>query len=102
MTAKGEPMTRLRFVLAVIVPALYALLPAAGSLSPLGALTAGLAVAVVACVVLIRLVPAAAPAGVRTVRLRDYAWQAAFLRLRDPDARGRTRPRAPTRRSPAA
>lgn len=102
MIGSSGPGVRPRLVLAVLVPALLALLPAAGSLSPLGALTAGLAVAVVACVVLVHLVPEVAPARVRTVRLREYAWQAAFLRLRDPDARGRTRPRAPTPRSTAA
>lgn len=93
---------RLRFAVAVLLPALLALLPAAGSTGPLGALTAGLAVAVVAAIVLVYLVPAATPAQVRTVRLREHSWQAAFLRLRDPDARGRTRPRAPTARSTAA
>jgi Family of unknown function (DUF6412) len=93
---------RLRFALAVLLPALFALLPAAGSAGPVGALTAGLAVAVLAAVVLVYLAPAAAPAHVRTLRLRERSWQAAFLRLRDPDARGRTRPRAPTARSTAA
>ncbi len=92
---------RLRLALAVLLPALLALLPAA-SAGPLGALTAGLAVAVVTAVVLVHLVPAVAPDQVHTVRLREYAWQAAFLRLRDPDAPGRTRPRAPTARSTAA
>jgi Family of unknown function (DUF6412) len=95
-------VVRLRFALAVLLPALFVVLPSAG---PLGALTAGLAVAAgltVAAVVLVQLVPAAAPAQIRTVRLRERSWQAAFLRLRDPDARGRTRPRAPTARSTAA
>ena len=93
---------RLRFALAVLLPALLVLLPQA---SPLGALGAGLAVAAgltVAAVVLVQLVPTASPAQIRTVRLREHSWQAAFLRLRDPDARGRTRPRAPTARSTAA
>jgi hypothetical protein len=31
----------------------------------------------------------------RTAALREKSWRAAFLRQRDPDARGRTRPRAP-------
>ena len=97
---------RLRFALAVLLPALLALLPAAGSVNPLGGLTAGLAVAglavAVAAVVLVQLVPEAAPAQVRTVGLRRRSWQAAFVRLRDPDAPGRTRPRAPGSRSTAA
>lgn len=102
---RNEWGVRLRFALAVLLPALLALLPAAGSagaLAPLGALTAGLAIAVVAAVVLVHLVPAATPAQVRTVGLRERSWQAAFLRLRDPDAPGRTRPRAPGARSTAA
>ena len=33
--------------------------------------------------------------------LRDKSWRVAFLRLRDPDARGRPRPRAPAA-APAA
>lgn len=44
-------------------------------------------------------------AAVRVVRrvtaLRDKSWRVAFLRLRDPDARGRSRPRAPSA-APAA
>lgn len=102
MVTRSELGLRLRVAVAVVLPALLVLFPAAGSVGPLGALTAGLAVAVVACVVLVHLVPGAAPARVRTGRLREYAWQAAFLRLRDPDAPGRTRPRAPTARSTAA
>lgn len=97
---------RLRFALAVLLPALFAVLPAAGTVNPLGALTAAFAVAglafAVAAVVLVQLVPETAPAQVRTVGLRERSWQAAFLRLRDPDAPGRPRPRAPGSRSTAA
>jgi hypothetical protein len=106
VVTRSETVVRLRFALAVLLPALFALLPAAGSAGPLGALTAALAVATamtaVAVVVLVQLVPAAAPAQVRAVRLREHSWQAAFVRLRDPDAPGRTRPRAPGARSTAA
>jgi Family of unknown function (DUF6412) len=103
-----NPGVRLRFALAVLAPVLLALLPAtgaAGSVNPLGALTAGLAVSTVVAVVavvLVQLVPAATPAQVRTVGLRERSRQAAFLRLRDPDAPGRPRPRAPGARSTAA
>jgi Family of unknown function (DUF6412) len=102
-----NPGVRLRFALAVLAPVLLALLPATGSVNPLGALTAGLAVstvvvAVVAVVVLVHLAPAATPAQVRTVGLRERSRKAAFLRLRDPDAPGRPRPRAPGARSTAA
>jgi hypothetical protein len=37
----------------------------------------------------------------RVAALRGKSWRVAFLRLRDPDARGRTRPRAPSA-APAA
>jgi hypothetical protein len=100
-----NPGVRLRFALAVLAPMLLALLPAAGSVNPLGALTAGLAVSTVVAVVavvLVHLVPAATPAQVRTVGLRERSRKAAFLRLRDPDAPGRPRPRAPGSRSTAA
>jgi hypothetical protein len=35
------------------------------------------------------------PVSRRVTALRDKSWRVAFLRLRDPDARGRARPRAP-------
>ncbi len=45
---------------------------------------------------------AAAPPLIRRARaLREKSWRAAFLRQRDPDAAGRTRPRAPSA-APAA
>lgn len=37
----------------------------------------------------------------RVTALREKSWRVAFLRQRDPDARGRTRPRAPSA-APAA
>lgn len=40
--------------------------------------------------------PAAPPIVRRVTALRDKSWRVAFLRLRDPDARGRSRPRAPS------
>jgi hypothetical protein len=43
-----------------------------------------------------RLPEAASPVWVRALSLRRRAARLAFLRLRDPDAAGRTRPRAPT------
>jgi len=36
------------------------------------------------------------PVSRRVAALREKSWRVAFLRQRDPDARGRTRPRAPT------
>ena len=44
---------------------------------------------------------AAIPLIQRASALREKSWRAAFLRQRDPDAAGRTRPRAPTA-APAA
>jgi Family of unknown function (DUF6412) len=38
----------------------------------------------------------------RVSALRDKSWRVAFLRLRDPDARGRSRPRAPSAAAAAA
>jgi Family of unknown function (DUF6412) len=39
---------------------------------------------------------AAAPMTRRVSALRDRSWRVAFLRQRDPDAAGRSRPRAPS------
>lgn len=65
----------------------------------LAALTvAVLAVVAAGCVaVAIRVdhVLAAVPVVRRVTALRDKSWRVAFLRLRDPGARGRPRPRAP-------
>jgi uncharacterized protein DUF6412 len=44
---------------------------------------------------------ASLPVTRRVAALRDKSWRVAFLRQRDPDARGRTRPRAPSA-APAA
>ena len=43
----------------------------------------------------------AIPQGRRAAALREKSWRAAFLPQRDPDAAGRSRPRAPTA-APAA
>ncbi|MDX3454548.1 DUF6412 domain-containing protein [Streptomyces sp. ME02-8801-2C] len=75
----------------------------AGSLSAAVALaaTAAAGSAFVACsLIASRLAPAVPPTRVRTA-IRDRARRTAFLPQRDPDARGRTRPRAPGRTLPA-
>jgi len=63
-----------------------------------------LAVAVVGCLA-VGASLAGATAGLPVLRrvaaLRDKSWRVAFLRQRDPDARGRARPRAPAA-APAA
>ena len=62
------------------------------------------AVAVVGCLALSASVAGATaslPVLRRATALREKSWRVAFLRQRDPDARGRTRPRAPSA-APAA
>ena len=63
-----------------------------------------LTVAVVGCLALSASqagATAALPVLRRVTALREKSWRVAFLRQRDPDARGRTRPRAPSA-APAA
>ncbi|MCT9081435.1 DUF6412 domain-containing protein [Streptomyces fulvoviolaceus] len=74
-----------------------------GSLSALAALaaTAAAGSAFAACSLLTaRCAPAVPPTRVRTA-IRDRDRRTAFLPQRDPDARGRTRPRAPGHALPA-
>ncbi|MEF9904120.1 DUF6412 domain-containing protein [Streptomyces sp. P9-A2] len=76
------------------------MLPATGGLSglsgtvALAATTAAAATLTVCAVVLARSASVVPPTLVRTA-LRDRDRRTAFLPQRDPDARGRTRPRAP-------
>ncbi|MCG6496268.1 DUF6412 domain-containing protein [Kitasatospora sp. A2-31] len=58
--------------------------------------------AVAGALVVARLLGARAPAAVRNGMLRRRAFRTAFLPQRDPDARGRRRPRAPGAASTAA
>jgi Family of unknown function (DUF6412) len=60
------------------------------------AVLAAVAAGCVAAAVRIDRAPAAIPVVRRVAALRDKSWRVAFLRLRDPDARGRSRPRAPS------
>ena len=62
------------------------------------------AVAVASCLAADASPTAAAglPVTRRVAALRDKSWRAAFLPQRDPDARGRSRPRAPTAAQAAA
>jgi len=57
--------------------------------------------ALVASVASVSGLAAAMPLVRRASALREKSWRAAFLRQRDPDAAGRTRPRAPSA-APAA
>jgi hypothetical protein len=90
-------------VLALFLPALFIALPAVGGVNPIGlatALTVSLAVAILVVAGHIRLEPTAAAMRVRALTLRERAQL--FVSQRDPDARGRTRPRAPSPGSAAA
>ena len=61
----------------------------------------GMLVALLAQGARIAATAAAVPLGCRAAALRAKSWRAGFLPQRDPDAPGRSRPRAPTA-SPAA
>ncbi|MFH9039942.1 DUF6412 domain-containing protein [Streptomyces sp. NPDC017966] len=95
---------RLVAVLLPLVQVVLLLLPAAGGLSLADvtlAATAAAGAALAACAfVLARCAPAVPPTRVRTA-IRDRDRRTAFLPQRDPDARGRTRPRAPGHALPA-
>ncbi|MCF3961045.1 DUF6412 domain-containing protein [Streptomyces fuscigenes] len=93
------PAVLLLLVLAqILLSSPDALLPSAVALAATAAASAALA----ACVVLAaRTVPPVPHHRVRTA-MRDREIRTAFLPQRDPDARGRTRPRAPGRRLPTA
>ena len=60
------------------------------------AVLAAVAAGCVATGVRVDRTPAAIPVVRRVTALLDKSWRVAFLRLRDPDARGKPRPRAPS------
>ncbi|MGC0377072.1 MULTISPECIES: DUF6412 domain-containing protein [unclassified Streptomyces] len=95
---------RLVGVLLPLVQVVLLLMPAAGGLSLADvalAATAAAGAALTVCLLLAaRCAPAVAPTRVRTA-IRDRDRRTAFLPQRDPDARGRTRPRAPGHALPA-
>ncbi|WP_432055173.1 DUF6412 domain-containing protein [Streptomyces sp. bgisy022] len=96
---------RLLAVLLVLVPFVLLLVApeAAGGLSAgvaLAATTAAGAALTVCALASARCAPVVPPTRVRTA-LRDRTLRTAFLPQRDPDARGRTRPRAPGSALPA-
>ncbi|WP_344880221.1 DUF6412 domain-containing protein [Allokutzneria multivorans] len=90
---------RVQLLLALFLPALFVLLPAAGGNGSLGlatALTAGIAAAFAVAIVVCGRLETAVPMRVRAISLRERARLADFIRLRDPDAPGRPKPRAPS------
>jgi hypothetical protein len=93
----------LRPVAVLLFLLLQVVLLDAGSLSATVALaaTAAAGSALAVCsLIAARSAPAVPPTRVRTA-IRDRDRRTAFLPQRDPDARGRTRPRAPGRALPA-
>lgn len=102
--ANGLGRTSLRPAGALLVLVVQVLLIDTGSLSAAVALaaTAAAGSALAVCTVLsARVAPVVAPARVRTA-IRDREKRTAFLPQRDPDAAGRSRPRAPGRLVPTA
>jgi hypothetical protein len=92
-------------LLAIIWPVAGHLLAGPGGSTVLGAALAavltGLALAVLADSARLARAVTAAPLISRAAGLREKSWCAAYLRQRDPGARGRARPRAPSA-APAA
>jgi predicted lysophospholipase L1 biosynthesis ABC-type transport system permease subunit len=83
---------RLQLLLVMLFPALFAVTLFHQPADLLAAITA---IAVVLLLVAGPLAPQTLPAWTRSLSLRTKALRTAFLRLRDPDAAGRPRPRAP-------
>jgi len=101
-------MTALGGLLAMLAGLLHDLTQLAASPSGLTALAATVLAGTMLAAVLALLTSvagvsrtAALPLIRRTRALREKSWRTAFLRQRDPDAAGRTRPRAPSA-APAA
>jgi hypothetical protein len=98
-----EAFSKLRPAALLLFLFLELVLLDAGSLSATVALaaTAAAGSALAVCsLIAARCAPAVPPTRVRTA-IRDRDRRTAFLPQRDPDARGRTRPRAPGRALPA-
>jgi Family of unknown function (DUF6412) len=102
-------MTVLGSLLAVLAGLLRDLTQLAVSPSGLTALAAAVLAGAMFAAVLALLISVASPSRTaaalpmirRASALREKSWRAAFLRQRDPDAPGRSRPRAPSA-APAA
>jgi len=103
-------MTALGSLLAILAGLLRDLTQLAASPSGLTALAATVlagamlaaALALLTSVAGVSRTTAALPLIRRARALREKSWRAAFLRQRDPDAAGRTRPRAPSAAQAAA
>lgn len=98
-------MSRFHLLVSLILFAVVFPIEMSGTLDPLAlvtALTGSLALLLVVWSVCFEIEPATSPARVRADALRQRARRTAFLRLRDPDAAGNARPRAPSAASAAA
>ncbi len=106
MTVPGSPLA----VMAILAGLLRDLTQLAASPSGLTALAGAVLAGAMFAVVLALLTSVAslsrATAGLPMIRrasaLREKSWRAAFLRQHDPDAAGRSRPRAPSAAQAAA
>lgn len=85
-------MVRWQLLLIMLFPVAYAITLFHNPSELLAAITA---LAVVLLLVAGPVTLRSAPAWARSLSLREKAHRTAFLRLRDPDAAGRPRPRAP-------
>jgi hypothetical protein len=105
MTALGSLLAMLAGLVRDLVPSTQLAVSPSGLTALAATVLAGaMLVAVVALltsVVGVSRTAAALPLIRRARALREKSWRAAFLRQRDPDAAGRTRPRAPSA-APAA
>jgi hypothetical protein len=103
-------MTELGSLLALLAGLLRDLTQLAVSPSGLSALAAAMLAGAMLAAVLALVTSVAGASGLaaavplicRASALREKSWRAAFLRQRDPDAAGRTRPRAPSAAQAAA
>ncbi|WP_199442439.1 DUF6412 domain-containing protein [Umezawaea beigongshangensis] len=99
----GVVGVRWRLLLALFLPGLFTTTlvhtpaEALAAVTALAALTAALV-----AVLVVRNPPARQAVPAWSLSLRERSARTAFLRLRDPDAAGRPRPRAPGLRGPAA
>jgi Family of unknown function (DUF6412) len=103
-------MTELGSLLALLAGLLRDLTQLAVSPSGLSALAAAILAGAMLAAVLALVTSVAGASGLaaavpligRASAFREKSWRAAFLRQRDPDAAGRTRPRAPSAAQAAA
>jgi hypothetical protein len=105
MTALGGLLAMLAGLLRDLVPSTQLAVSPSGLTALAAAVLAGAMFAAVLALLTsvagVSRTAAALPLIRRARALREKSWRAAFLRQRDPDAAGRTRPRAPSA-APAA